>query len=79
MWRTSAYVDINAWEAGIAEHPEDYRWCSFAAAVKGDRKARAGYVFMYGGGEWRVIREYINKLTLMLLLHHAPNAASGTA
>lgn len=31
MWRTSAYIDINAWEAGIAERPEDYRWCSFAA------------------------------------------------
>ena len=57
MWRTSAYVDINAWKAGIAERPEDYRWCSFAAAVRGDRKTRAGYAFMYGGGEWRVIRE----------------------
>ena len=57
MWRTSAYIDINAWKAGIAERPEDYRWCSFAAAVRGDRKARAGYAFMYGGGEWRVIRE----------------------
>ncbi|MBQ2624055.1 MAG: transposase [Kiritimatiellae bacterium] len=57
MWRTSAYIDINAWEAGIAERPEGYRWCSFAAAVRGDRKARAGYAFMYGGGEWRVIRE----------------------
>jgi len=57
MWRTSAYIDINAWEAGIAERPEGYRWCSFAAAVRGDRKARGGYAFMYGGGEWRVIRE----------------------
>ena len=57
MWRTSAYVDINAWKAGIAERPEDYRWCSFAAAVRGDRKARAGYAFIYGGGGWRVIRE----------------------
>ena len=37
MWRTSAYIDINAWKAGIAERPEDYRWCSFAAAVRGDR------------------------------------------
>ena len=36
MWRTSAYIDINAWEAGIAKRPEDYRWCSFAAAVGGD-------------------------------------------
>jgi DNA-binding transcriptional ArsR family regulator len=57
MWWTSAYIDINAWKAGIAERPEGYRWCSFAAAVRGDRKARAGYAFMYGGGEWRVIRE----------------------
>ena len=57
MWRTSAYIDINAWEAGIAERPEDYRWCSFAAAAQGNGKARAGYAFMYGGGEWRVIRE----------------------
>ena len=39
MWRTSAYIDINAWEAGIAERPEDYRWCSFAAAAGGDREA----------------------------------------
>ena len=57
MWRTSAYIDINAWKAGMAEHPEDYRWCSFAAAVHGDGKARAGYGFMYGGGEWRILRE----------------------
>ena len=57
MWRTSAYIDINAWKAGTAEHPEDYRWCSFAAAVHGDGKARAGYGFMYGDGEWRILRE----------------------
>ena len=57
MWRTSAYIDINAWEAGMSERPEDYRWCSFTAAVHGDRKARAGYGFMYGGGEWLVLRE----------------------
>ena len=58
MWRTSAYIDINAWKAGMAERPEGYRWCSFAAAVRGDRKARAGYAFMYGGGGWRVVREW---------------------
>ncbi|MGN0852663.1 MAG: Fic family protein, partial [Kiritimatiellia bacterium] len=33
-------------------------WCSFAAAVKGDEKARRGYAFMYGNaGNWDVIRE----------------------
>lgn len=58
MWRTSAYIDINACEAGIVSRPEDYEWCSFAAAVKGDEKARRGYVFMYGNAaDWETIRE----------------------
>ena len=33
MWRTAAYVDINAWSAGIVKKAEDYEWCSFAATV----------------------------------------------
>ena len=58
MWKTSAYIDINAWEAGIAQRPEDYEWCSFAAAVKGDEKVRRGYAFMYGNADdWDVIRD----------------------
>ena len=58
MWKTSAYIDINAWEAGIVKHPEDYEWCSFAAAVKGDEKARRGYAFIYGNADdWDVIRD----------------------
>ena len=58
MWRTSAYIDINACEAGIVGRPEDYEWCSFAAAVKGDAKARRGYAFMYGNAaDWETIRE----------------------
>ena len=56
MWRTAAYVDINAWKAGIVARPEDYEWCSFAAAMKGDEKARRGYAFMYGNGDWETIR-----------------------
>ena len=57
MWRTSAYIDINAWEAGIVKRPEDYEWCSFAAAVKGDEKARRGYAFMYGRQRGRLGRD----------------------
>ena len=56
MWRTAAYVDINAWSAGIVKKAEDYEWCSFAAAVGGDKKARRGYAFMYGNGDWETIR-----------------------
>ena len=44
--------------AGIAQRPEDYEWCSFAAAGKGDEKARRGYAFMYGNADdWDVIRD----------------------
>ena len=56
MWRTAAYVDINAWSAGIVKKAENYEWCSFAAAVGGDKKARRGYAFMYGNGDWETIR-----------------------
>lgn len=57
MWRTSAYIDMNACEAGIVNRPEDYEWCSFAAAVKGGEKARRGYAFMYGSAaDWETLR-----------------------
>ena len=58
MWRTSAYVDANPVTVGIANWPDSYKWCSFAAACRGDEKARRGYAFMYGpAGGWSVLRE----------------------
>lgn len=57
MWKTSAYVDVNPVNAGLCRWPDGYEWCSFAAACKGDEKARRGYEFMYGmGGDWEAIR-----------------------
>jgi len=38
----AAYIDLNPVRAGLAESPEDYRWCSYAAAVGGMRLARSG-------------------------------------
>jgi len=40
----AAYIDLNPIRAGMAERPEDYRWCSYAAAVGGVRMARSGLV-----------------------------------
>ena len=40
----AAYIDLNPMRAGLAKRPEDYRWCSYAAAVGGMRLARAGLV-----------------------------------
>ncbi|MGI9244370.1 MAG: transposase [Verrucomicrobiales bacterium] len=38
----AGYIDLNTIRAGLVEKPEDYRWCSYAAAVGGMRLARAG-------------------------------------
>jgi putative transposase len=38
----AAYIDLNPVRAGLVERPEDYRWCSYAAAVGGMRLARSG-------------------------------------
>lgn len=38
----SAYIDLNAVRAGIVEDPKDYRWCGYAEAVSGSKRARRG-------------------------------------
>lgn len=40
----AAYIDLNPVRAGLAKRPEDYRWCSYAAAIGGMRLARSGLV-----------------------------------
>jgi REP element-mobilizing transposase RayT len=40
----AAYIDLNPVRAGIVNRPEDYRWCSYAAAIGGMRLARSGLV-----------------------------------
>lgn len=40
----AAYIDLNPVRAGICEDPADYRWSSYAEAVAGGNKARAGLV-----------------------------------
>ena len=58
----AAYIDLNPVRAGIAEDPKDYRWCSYAAAVAGDKVARSGIARCVGepkSAAWRkVARSY---------------------
>ncbi|MFV1995983.1 MAG: transposase [Verrucomicrobiales bacterium] len=54
----AAYIDLNPVRAGLVEDPKDYRWCSYAAAVAGDKTARAGVARCAGEGKsagWRKI------------------------
>ncbi|MFK5923335.1 MAG: transposase [Verrucomicrobiota bacterium] len=58
----AAYIDLNPVRAGLAQEPEGYRWCSYAAAVAGVRGARQGLCYAVTGRSrvaWRkVAQEY---------------------
>jgi REP element-mobilizing transposase RayT len=49
----SAYVDLNAVRAGLVQDPKDYRFCGYAEAVAGHRKARAGLLSLYRTLNWK--------------------------
>lgn len=38
----AAYIDLNPVRAGIVEDTKDYRWCGYAEAVAGSKRARRG-------------------------------------
>jgi putative transposase len=38
----AAYIDLNPLRAGLVDDPLDYRWCSYASAVAGNKADRAG-------------------------------------
>ena len=56
----AAYIDLNPVRAGLCENPEDYRWCSYAAAVAGDKASRRGLARAWGRQRWsdKIAREY---------------------
>ena len=38
----AAYIDLNPVRADLVEDPKDYRWCGYAEAVAGSKRARRG-------------------------------------
>ena len=58
LLKWSGYIDANPVKAGLAAWPDDYRWCSFAAACAGDPRAVAGYDFIFcaRGRGWEELR-----------------------
>src|SRR5690606_30211727 len=38
----AAYIDLNAFRAGMVDRVEAYRWCGYASAVAGNGRARVG-------------------------------------
>ncbi|WP_395741419.1 hypothetical protein [Prosthecobacter sp.] len=39
---TAAYIDLNPVRAGLVQDPKDYRWCAYAEALGGSRRAQRG-------------------------------------
>jgi putative transposase len=70
----AAYIDLNPVRAGLCEDPEDYRWCSYAAAVAGCVRSRKGLARAWGRQKWTsvVAREY-----RMLLFGRGERIAGG--
>jgi putative transposase len=65
--------------AGLCEDPEDYRWCSYAAAVSGDKVSRQGLARAWGRQRWTnvVAREYRVLLFGRGAAHTGGETASG--
>lgn len=38
----AAYIDLNPVRAGLCQSPSDYRWCGYAEAIAGSKRARRG-------------------------------------
>lgn len=44
----AAYIDLNCVRAGLTSDPKDYRFCGYAEAVAGGRRAQRGLGLLYG-------------------------------
>ena len=44
----AAYIDLNPVRAEIVENPAEYRYCSYASSMGGNKVAITGYQRIYG-------------------------------
>lgn len=63
----AAYIDLNPVRAGLVDDPKDYRWCGFAEALGGSKRARRALCVIQGMtvASWETnARESYRKLLL---------------
>ena len=49
----AAYIDLNPVRAGLTDDSKDYRFCGYAAALAGNKLARAGLMSFQKATEWK--------------------------
>jgi REP element-mobilizing transposase RayT len=54
----AAYIDLNPVRAQLVDDPKDFRWCGYAEAMTGKRRAKDGLRIIVAGGE-RVASEKV--------------------
>lgn len=54
----AAYIDLNPVRAGMVSDPKDYRWCGYAEAVAGGKRARRGLGRILEEGLWMTGEEF---------------------
>ncbi len=47
----AAYIDLNPVRADLVEDPKDYRWCGYAEAMAGKRRAKEGLRVVVAGAQ----------------------------
>ena len=47
LMNMAGYIDRNPVKAKMVRWPDEYEWCSFAAAARGDARCVDGYRFIY--------------------------------
>ena len=66
LFKVAAYIDLNAVRAGMVAEPQDYRWCGYAEALGGDRRARKGLsaalADLKSGVTWREVAPRYRKI-----------------
>lgn len=54
VWQVlAAYITLNPVRAGLVREAQNYRWCSYAEAVRGRQKARHGLMACMKQDDWR--------------------------
>jgi len=82
LMMAAGYIDRNPVKARMADWPDGYRWCGFAAACAGDVRCQKGYSFIYTFApvEWNRAKE-LHEMSIGLALKELeddPEARSAT-
>ena len=73
LMNMAGYIDRNPVKAKMVRWPDEYEWCSFAAAARGDARCVDGYRFIYSAFcplPWGKVREMHEKSIHLVLKEH---------